>query len=64
MAKLDVSWQDGVFLGYRSLSGEVVVGTADGAENEDSAQATRGAAVDQRLPRHGGRFAMETEPER
>ena len=28
MAKLDVSWQDGVFLGYRSLSGEVVVGTA------------------------------------
>ena len=30
MAKFDVSWQDGVFLGYRSLSGEVVVGTADG----------------------------------
>ena len=30
MAKLDVSWQDGVFLGYRSLSGEVIVGTADG----------------------------------
>ena len=30
MAKLDVSWQDGVFLGYRSLCGEVVVGTADG----------------------------------
>ena len=30
MAKLDVSLQDCVFLGYRSLSGEVVVGTADG----------------------------------
>ena len=30
MAKLDISWQDGVFVGYRSLSGEVVVGTADG----------------------------------
>ena len=30
MAKLDVSWQDGIFLEYRSLSGEVVVGTAEG----------------------------------
>ena len=30
MAKLDVSWQDGVFMGYPSLSGEVVVETADG----------------------------------
>ena len=30
MSKLDVSWQDGVFLEYRSLSGEVIVGTADG----------------------------------
>ena len=30
MAKLEVSWQDGVFFWYRSLSGEVVVGTADG----------------------------------
>ena len=30
MAKLDVSWQTGYSWGYRSLSGEVVVGTADG----------------------------------
>ena len=37
MAKLDVSWQDGVFLGYRSLRGEVVVGTAEGVQDEDGA---------------------------
>ena len=30
MAKLDSLWSDGVFLGYRTVSGEVVVGTADG----------------------------------
>ena len=30
MAKLDSLWSDGVFLGYRSISGEVVVGTRDG----------------------------------
>ena len=29
LAKLDVAWQDGVFLGYRSTSGEVIVGTKD-----------------------------------
>ena len=30
MAKLDSLWSDGVFLGYRSVSGEIVVGTQDG----------------------------------
>ena len=30
MAKLDSLWSDGVFLGYRSMSGEVIVGTKDG----------------------------------
>ena len=30
MAKLDTLWSDGVFLGYRTASGEIVVGTADG----------------------------------
>ena len=29
-AKLDVSWEDGVFLGYRTLSGETIVGTLNG----------------------------------
>lgn len=27
LAKLEVAWQDGVFLGYRSLSGEIIIGT-------------------------------------
>ena len=30
MAKLDSLWSDGVFLGYRAVSGEIVVGTSDG----------------------------------
>ena len=30
MAKLDSLWSDGVFLGYRSISGEIVVGTKNG----------------------------------
>ena len=30
MAKLDSLWSDGVFLGYRSVSGEIVVGTESG----------------------------------
>ena len=30
MAKLDSLWSDGVFLGYRSISGEIVVGTESG----------------------------------
>ena len=30
MAKLDSLWSDGVFLGYRSVSGEIVVGTEIG----------------------------------
>ena len=30
LAKLDTLWSDGVFLGYRSVSGEIVVGTPDG----------------------------------
>ena len=30
MAKLDSLWSDGVFLGYRSVSGEVVVGSESG----------------------------------
>lgn len=30
LAKLDVMWEDGVFLGYRSTSGETIVGTASG----------------------------------
>ena len=30
MAKFDSLWSDGVFLGFRSISGEVVVGTRDG----------------------------------
>ena len=30
MAKFDSLWSDGVFVGYRSISGEVVVGTRDG----------------------------------
>ena len=30
MAKLDSLWSDGVFLGYRAVSGEIVVGTKDG----------------------------------
>ena len=30
MAKFDSLWSDGVFLGYRSISGEVVVGARDG----------------------------------
>ena len=30
MAKLDSLWSDGVFLGYRSISGEIVVDTRDG----------------------------------
>ena len=29
-AKLDESWADGVFLGYRTLSGETIVGTSKG----------------------------------
>ena len=29
-AKLDVSWEDGVFLGYRTLSRETIVGTLKG----------------------------------
>ena len=30
MAKLDSLWSDGVFLGYRSVSGKIVVGTESG----------------------------------
>ena len=30
LAKLDMAWSDGVFLGFRSQSGEVIVGTEDG----------------------------------
>jgi hypothetical protein len=29
MAKLDVAWRDGVFLGFRTQSGEVIVGTKE-----------------------------------
>ena len=29
MAKLDSLWDDGVFLGYRSASGEIIIGTKD-----------------------------------
>ena len=66
MAKLDGSWQDGVnILGVPVVERQGSRGDRGGrAEDEDRAQATRGAAVDQRLSRHGGRFALETEPER
>jgi hypothetical protein len=30
LAKMDVSWQDGLFLGFRSLSGEIIIGTPAG----------------------------------
>ena len=30
LAKLDSVWSDGVFLGYRAVSGEMIVGTAAG----------------------------------
>ena len=33
LLKLDVSWEDGVFLGFRTISGETIVGNIEGCDN-------------------------------
>ena len=59
LAKLDVSWQDGVFLGYRSASGEIIIGTRRGRpENEDRAAKAGDREVGQEEPGHGRRSAV------
>ena len=38
MAKFDSLWSDGVFLGYRSISGEVVIGTGTACSRRGTVQ--------------------------
>jgi len=48
LARLDCLWEDGIFLGYRSSSGEVIVGTRDGGlQDEDGAAQGRAAPMEQ-----------------
>ena len=51
MAKLDSLWSDGFFLGYRSVSGEIVVGTEQRVQDANSS--TQGARTPLAETEHG-----------
>ena len=65
LGKLTCLWDDGVYLGIKSTTGELIIGTVKGIlEDRDAAEKTGGAEVGQEGRADGGRGALADERRR